>query len=65
MPKMKTKRAAAKRFSITATGKFKCKKAGVRHLLTSKSRDLKRGKNHPNYVHPTNMDSVRACLPYA
>ncbi len=37
MPKMKTKKAAAKRFSFTATGKVKYKKMNLRHILTKKS----------------------------
>jgi len=35
MPKMKTKKAAAKRFRITATGKLKHGVAGKRHRLMS------------------------------
>ena len=34
MPKMKSKRCAAKRFSFTATGKVKYKKMNLRHILT-------------------------------
>ena len=37
MPKMKTKRAAAKRFSFTGSGKVKYKKMNLRHILTKKS----------------------------
>ena len=37
MPKMKTKRCAAKRFSFTAGGKVKYKKMNLRHILTKKS----------------------------
>ena len=37
MPKMKTKRAAAKRFKVTGTGKIKRFKAYKRHILTKKS----------------------------
>ncbi|MBI3327438.1 MAG: 50S ribosomal protein L35 [Nitrospinae bacterium] len=38
MPKLRTKRGAAKRFRKTATGKFKAKRAFMRHLLTHKPR---------------------------
>ena len=38
MPKMKTKRAAAKRFHVTGTGKLKRMKAFKSHILTKKSR---------------------------
>ena len=37
MPKMKTRRAAAKRFSMTATGKIKRKRANLRHNLEKRS----------------------------
>jgi large subunit ribosomal protein L35 len=42
MPKMKTKKAAAKRFKITANGKVKYSKAGSGHLLSSKTSKRKR-----------------------
>jgi large subunit ribosomal protein L35 len=36
MPKMKTRRCAAKRFSTTGTGKFKRRRQNLRHILTKK-----------------------------
>jgi len=42
MPKMKTKRNAAKRFKVSGSGKIKRFKAGARHLLTRKSPKRKR-----------------------
>ena len=42
MPKMKTKRAAAKRFKATGTGKLKRNKAYKSHILTKKSPKTKR-----------------------
>ena len=42
MPKMKTKKSAAKRFSFTGTGKVKYKKQNLRHILTKKSAKRKR-----------------------
>ncbi|MBP7095974.1 MAG: 50S ribosomal protein L35 [Spirochaetia bacterium] len=42
MPKMKTKKAAAKRFTLTASGKVKYKKMNLRHILTKKSQKRKR-----------------------
>ncbi|MCX4318070.1 MAG: 50S ribosomal protein L35, partial [Lachnospiraceae bacterium] len=50
MPKQKTKRAAAKRFKVTATGKLKRNKAYRRHILTKKTRKLKRGLRKPAMV---------------
>ena len=62
MPKMKTHRAAAKRFKITGTGKVKRTKANRRHLLTSKNRDRKRGLRMSAIVHSANMGNVRKLL---
>jgi len=42
MPKMKTKKAAAKRYSFTASGKVKYKRMNLRHILTHKSTKRKR-----------------------
>ena len=42
MPKLKTKSAAKKRFSVTATGKIKCKAAYTRHMMRNKSTKMKR-----------------------
>ena len=45
MPKMKTNKAAKKRYSLTATGKVKRTKSNRRHLLANKtSRQKKTGK---------------------
>lgn len=64
MSKMKTKRAAAKRFKVTATGKIKYKKSHLRHLLVNKSRKAKKDKNEPGYVHPADYNNAAACIPY-
>lgn len=63
MPKMKTNRAAAKRFKITATGKVKRWKAGHRHILTSKDRKRKNRLQAADSVHPTDEGRVRRMLP--
>ncbi len=42
MPKMKTKKSAAKRYSLTGSGKVKYKKMNLRHILTKKSSKRKR-----------------------
>ena len=42
MPKMKTKRNAAKRFKVTGSGKISYNKSGNRHLSTKKSPKRKR-----------------------
>ena len=43
MPKVKTKRAAAKRFKVTGTGKLKRMKAYKSHILTKKTTKRKKG----------------------
>jgi large subunit ribosomal protein L35 len=42
MPKMKTRRGAAKRFKLTGSGKVKRNKAYASHILTKKSTKRKR-----------------------
>ncbi|MDX6555805.1 MAG: large subunit ribosomal protein [Miltoncostaeaceae bacterium] len=42
MPKMKTKRAAKKRFKVTGTGKLRFQRAGLRHNLERKNGKLQR-----------------------
>lgn len=42
MPKLKTKRAAAKRFGVTGTGKLKRNHSFKRHLLFNKPKKMKR-----------------------
>ena len=65
MPKMKTKRSAAKRFKLTATGKIKIKKANMRHILTKRSRNLKREKRKAGYVAEVDVRQTMRMLPYA
>ena len=50
MTKMKTKKAAAKRFSLTANGKVKYKKMNARHILTKKTTKRKRNLRRAGYV---------------
>ncbi len=65
MPKMKTKRAAAKRFHVTGTGKFMRNKSGRRHLLEWKSKKQKRGLRGSVVVSTADERRVRDMLPYA
>ncbi len=62
--KIKTKRAAAKRFQFTATGKIKRKKAFLRHILTKKSSSLKRRLRKSGLVAPADVRGVNRMLPY-
>lgn len=64
MPKMKTKRSAAKRFRKTATGKYKMKRAFMRHQLTSKTRQRKRHLRQPAIVPATDAHRLDRLLPY-
>ena len=65
MPKMKTHKGAKKRFSLTASGKVRRLKAFKSHILTKKTTKTKRQLRGAVDVHATNMDSVRAMLPFA
>ena len=65
MPKMKTNRGAAKRFSKTGTGKIKRKRASLRHILTTKSTAQKRRLRKSALVHPSNVAKVKKLIPYA
>jgi large subunit ribosomal protein L35 len=65
MPKMKTKKSAAKRFRVRAGGTIKRGQAFKRHILTKKTAKTKRQLRGPAGVHETNVDSVRAMMPYA
>ena len=65
MPKMKTKKAAAKRFSFTATGKVKYKKQNLRHILTKKSPKRKRNLRRAGILSADNVPAIRKqMLPY-
>jgi large subunit ribosomal protein L35 len=63
MPKIKTKRAAAKRFKKTGTGKFVFNKCGKSHLLTHKSRKRKRNLRRSAVVSDTMVSSLKRMMP--
>lgn len=50
MPKMKTKKALVARFRVTANGKLKRARPGMRHILTKKSPKRKRQLSKPGLV---------------
>lgn len=64
MPKMKTRKCAAKRLKQTGTGKFMRNKAGSRHLLTGKNSKRKRRLAANAEVKATEISRVRSALPY-
>ncbi len=65
MPKVKTNKAAAKRFKKTGTGKFKYSRANKQHILTKKSPKRKRRLRKANVADKTNMKQISKMLPYA
>ncbi len=65
MPKMKTKKGAAKRFKVRSSGAIKRSQAFKRHILTKKTTKNKRQLRGTTSVHASDMTSVRAMLPYA
>jgi len=64
MPKMKTRRGAAKRFKISAGGKVLRSKAYKRHILTKKTTKTKRNLRHVGLVSDGDYAKARAMLPY-
>ena len=66
MPKLKTNKAANKRYSMTATGKVKRTKSNRRHLLANKTRRQKKsGKIQNAYADKTCEHGIKRLLPYS
>lgn len=63
MPKIKTCRAAAKRFKKTGSGKFKFRKSHASHILTKKSTKRKRGFRLDQMVDKSDLKEVKRLLP--
>ena len=64
MPKLKTHRGAAKRFSLTANGKVKRSKAFASHILTKKTTKKKRALRKGALVHSANYNEIKRLIPY-
>lgn len=64
MPKMKTNRGAAKRFTRTASGRFRHKQSHLRHILTKKGAKRKRQLRKRDIVEDVDTATVRRMLPY-
>ncbi|MBE6002962.1 MAG: 50S ribosomal protein L35 [Lachnospiraceae bacterium] len=62
--KLKTKKAAAKRFKVTGTGKLVRNKAYKSHILTKKTTKRKRGLRKDTVVDSTNVKTMKKILPY-
>jgi len=65
MPKLKTKRGAAKRFRKTASGRFKRKQSHLNHILTKKSSKRKRHLRSGLLVNAADESMLRRMLPYS
>jgi len=64
MPKMKTHRASAKRFSFTKSGKVKRAKAFKQHILTKKSSKRRRNLRKTGYASTSEAKIIRKLVPY-
>lgn len=64
MPKLKTRKAAAKRFRATGSGKIVRRKAYKNHLLEHKSSARKRRLSQMTEVHESDAENVRLMVPY-
>jgi large subunit ribosomal protein L35 len=65
MPKIKTHKSAAKRYHVTATGKVRYKKQGLRHILTKKNAKRKRRLRLPAILSHVEEKRVKQLMPYA
>ncbi len=63
MPKIKTNRAAAKRFKKTGTGKFVFAKSHANHILTKKTTKRKRALRQSQLIKKSDKKMVRLLLP--
>lgn len=64
MPKQKTHRGAAKRFSVTKSGRVKRGKAYKSHILNKKSSKRKRNLRKGTYICKAEQKNIRALIPY-
>ncbi len=64
MPKLKSNRGAAKRFTRTGSGGYKCAHAYVRHILTKKPAKRKRQLRGTTMIAEADVPMVRRLLPY-
>ena len=65
MPKIKTRRAAAKRFTVTGSGEFRRNKAYKRHILEKKTPKRKRNLRKAALADNSDYKRIRKMLPYA
>ncbi|NIM05006.1 MAG: 50S ribosomal protein L35 [Armatimonadetes bacterium] len=65
MPKMKTRKSAAKRFKFTGTGKIVRRNTGKGHLMMKKSGGRKRRLDVESCVASGEKQKVRRMVPYS
>jgi large subunit ribosomal protein L35 len=64
MPKMKTKKAAKKRFRLSGTGRVRRPKGGLQHMMMGKSRKRTRRLRNNDMVAPEFEARIKSMLPY-
>jgi len=64
MPKMRTKRAAAKRLRVTGTGKLMARSGWNRHLLEPKSPKRRRKLRGPRLISKADTPRLKRLVPY-
>jgi len=64
MPKLKTNRGAAKRFTRNASGSFKRNASHRRHILTKKPTKRKRHLRDPAVLHKADVKAAQRMIPY-
>ena len=62
MPKIKTRKAAAKRFTVNSNGTIKCAHCNKNHILAKKTRKRKRYLRGTGYVNAADAKNVKAML---
>ena len=63
MPKIKTRRSAAKRFELAKNGSYRRRRQNLRHILTKKAPGRKMRLGQPTVVESANLKAVRHLLP--
>ncbi len=65
MPKLKTNKSAAKRFSITGSGKVKRRKGNLRHILTKKNSKRKNDLGKDAVLNGTQTKRAKLLMPHS
>ena len=64
MPKLKTRKCAAKRLKQTGTGKYRHNKAGARHLMSTKNAKRRRRLRQDGAISAAERKRIKVALPY-